>query len=636
LIFAKKHRYGEHNKNFPKDSVEYRVMSMRSLLVIVPALLSIARMDAQEATGSSETFGKCATTATKRIGCITNAQYESGQLMPDARLAGYQGPLIIKSSPRTKQFIPFATKTVSQRGQLSPTLKAHAEVNHPEGGALFPNHSDLAGKLNAMISTIKKTGAFVNNPQMKPPYPTTSGNTTPTELSHFVPLWRKVQYLILNDLYIYLTGIYTSFNLTQCWRPAPQTTGSGTTSTPSASDESPRVCDEITFLETEQKTALSKKSLIVSHLLNVIQDQMNFICSHHTPLMPKSFALKAGSSMLKHDYTSDPLFLLRNPAKAGFSGNTTTPAQRAALQEVVAEQQSYLKTIATILDFFNTYTNYLTKPDPKSSIPGTTAFVSIAQHVANTIQNNPYNKAIQEINNTNTGSAVFTNKNIAAAVTKASANQNMGALKGIAGNPQLQVSMEKVKKLRALKKSIKPINPPFFSYNNETIRALKVIPMTANKFPKNVQSIPLPENLVDAAKKKTPAKDFWGNTLGYPVAYMEDNKLFINIPQASATRNTIKGDDVILGGPYAQEIRPQPAWLNSYEGVIKMLRACLGDYTQLIGMDVLDGCTEAIICKALNKPCTAAVQQACTKQLQLVDNVQKQYHTHTQTAQQTG
>lgn len=69
-------------------------------------------------------------------------------------------------------------------------------------------------------------------------------------------------------------------------------------------------------------------------------------------------------------------------------------------------------------------------------------------------------------------------------------------------------------------------------------------------------------------------------------------RLFVNIP----TKDYI----------YEQELLPQPDWLNSQEGIIKMLQACLGDFSRLLdpafeNEEILDPCIQCIINKTAVK-----------------------------------
>ncbi|HVW99779.1 MAG TPA: hypothetical protein VHA52_05025, partial [Candidatus Babeliaceae bacterium] len=143
-------------------------------------------------------------------------------------------------------------------------------------------------------------------------------------------------------------------------------------------------------------------------------------------------------------------------------------------------------------------------------------------------------------------------------------------------------------------RNFSPINPPLFFYDKSTLQAVSLIPTLAQAIPHGVKSIQIPEHLLKAAQSGTKAKDKSGNALGYPIAYFgsPENQpdapattLFVNIPTASTL--------------YSQAVIAQPEWLNTQEGVLKVTRACLGDFSQLIGMGVFDPCIETIITKAL-------------------------------------
>jgi len=628
------------------------IMSSHYQILAQPTML--AECDPSETSPSglneanqSSCFGNCIVVNTipaARTACITKAQNISGHLTPDMYIS-MQVPPLIQASPHTKNMIPFAAHQTTHRGMISTTLRRHGVVYHPNGGTLFPKNGDIASQLDAVIAAIKTTDSYTNAPITPAPYPVQGPAST--EVSHFVPMWRKFQYLVLQDLYIYLTGVYTTFTLTQC------TTSTASTASGGASPlKGPSVCDEATFLTLQQETAIREKMIIVSHLLNIIQQQMHFICSHHVPLAPTNYSLKAGALMLKHDLSSDPLFLMRDFSKPFFDGDLKTDVQREAHGLLTASQSAYLKTIGTILKFFSTYTHELTKPDPNSAIAGATAFYPLAVTAAMSMADDPHNRAVQNIRNkTGGGSFSFKNAVVKNAVTKSVANplanlatltststqkpivnidqsnasaaksRLTSALGGIEGQAGLGASMARVEELRAL--STTPINPPLILYNDETLRAIKIIPATAARIPKGGKPVPPPAQILAAVANNVRAKDFMGNDLGYPIAFREDGKLFINIPQASLDQGA--GNTTMLGGPFAQEIIPQPTWLDSYDGVIRIVRACLGDFTQLVGMNICGACNEAIICRASGTPCAEGVTSACNQMLDEINAVHAKF-----------
>ena len=46
---------------------------------------------------------------------------------------------------------------------------------------------------------------------------------------------------------------------------------------------------------------------------------------------------------------------------------------------------------------------------------------------------------------------------------------------------------------------------------------------------------------------------------------------------------------------FEEQLIVQPDWLGSWDGVSKILRACFGDFSALIGLDILDPCMESLI-----------------------------------------
>ncbi len=536
------------------------------------------------------------------VNALTDYQYASAKITPD-------GTKLVKDSGITKNDIAYAGHLAGQRSQISLTLKGHAYVNHPSGSELFPSNGGLAGALDGVISAIKNAGHAVRTITTVDKTSTQPGatKTLSAEVSHFVPLFRKLQFMILNDLYVYLTAVYSAFSMTHV--------------------------NILDAGKAEATTAFNKKSLIVDHLLNVIQSQMFFICSHHQPLIPRHLGLKTGSLMLKHDATVDPLFLLKDLDSPFFPGDLATPDQKDAHAQAKMVQSTYLSTLKTIFNFFTTYTNYLTQPDPSSKFPGSNAFFSLAKQVAHVIDSHAFNVEAKKI--------AAGKGDVGKFVTNSSqAISTQFGLTFANANSMLPNTSSKINKLRALRAKTPAINPPLFSYNAESLRAFKVIPQAARELPANVQSVDWPSTLVAAATSSVKATTAppESTPLGYQVAYFTDASGNITTSQASAAHLFINLPTA--NGPYAQEVKRQPDWLNSSQGVISILRACLGDYSQLVGKGILQPCTEAIVCKTLGLSCPQIVGitlVTCAQQLNAVNQTQQQYISNAKLGtQQTG
>lgn len=125
---------------------------------------------------------------------------------------------------------------------------------------------------------------FPNNPALTTAY--NNFMNAMQDCPSFLPLFKKLHIVALHEIYIYLTGIYTSLNMTH-------------------------IDDLKTYILTEKKYALNKKTIIINHLINVIMAQLNQAIRALMPGMPEPYAIHSGMLCLQNDMVSDPnLFIL--------------------------------------------------------------------------------------------------------------------------------------------------------------------------------------------------------------------------------------------------------------------------------------------------------------------------------------
>ncbi len=179
--------------------------------------------------------------------------------------------------------------------------------NYPAGTLLFPDQSDLALKFDTMINAIKKD---------------------PTVIEFF----RKIQINVLYQLYNYLVKIYLNFNLTN--------PGCNQTTTEPTADVPAYLNDEATY-------ATTKKKLIMNHFINLVQAQFGSSIISYVPTTPPDMAVAFGSMFIANDQGID-LQAFRHP--------TTDP-------KMLATQTAQLEFLQKYIDFYQTYTSYLTKFD---------------------------------------------------------------------------------------------------------------------------------------------------------------------------------------------------------------------------------------------------------------------------------
>lgn len=136
------------------------------------------------------------------------------------------------------------------------------------------------------------------------------------------------------------------------------------------------------------------------------------------------------------------------------------------------------------------------------------------------------------------------------------------------------------------------MNPGMFFYHAESMRSIKFIPFTATTLPAKSKLIPWAPSIVNAAVKNLSMN-------GHPIAYFKDAS-----GKSTSDQSKAKGLYLLTetgSTLFEQELLAQPAWLNNKSGVIRILSACLGNFSALVGTGILDTTTEMVIEKSLGK-----------------------------------
>lgn len=352
---------------------------------------------------------------------------------------------------------------------------------------------------------------------------------------------------ILHELYTYLTNIYTTINLTHYGQYSDAymkyIEQYRNEPDPTSGIITWKVPPLNDYLAKEDTFALNKKALIINHLINIIEAQANKAILARFPALPQHLATRAGMTMMKYDYGAQ-LELLIDKQEIAFI-DAIAPGLDSTQQQAAGNVISSMRTnyIKGFAAYFNLFSQYTSLLENGSS--GINTFVSYATNISTAL----------------------------AKITPTISSQAS--------------AKDKIAELRAMQ----TINPPIFFYNDEAMRGIKLIPSIAQILPKNSQNIPLPQKIIDEAHARTKLP-----FINEPVAFYANdehgvNQLYINIPTAQ--------------GLFAQKLLPQPNWLNTTAGSIKMLRACLGDFTVLLddefkGEIILDPCLICIVASAAN------------------------------------
>lgn len=379
---------------------------------------------------------------------------------------------------------PAKTQQILAKGNFSVLPAKLAEfANYPAGAALFPGYADVATTFDAMVDLCK------------------------SKTSH-VALFRKIHINALCELYHHLMGIYVNFNLQQ----------GGI----SQSDDGTLHVDVPAFLQDEKKFDANKKTLIINHLINIIESQFNSSIRSYVPNIPQMYASSLGKTLIQNDYSSDLSILVTKQ---------TNP-------KLILHKKESLQALATYLKFFQTYTGYLQQKHPKKS-EYFTAFVDIAEGINQYLYGDVQSGA---------------DKN-AAAVAK--------------------------------------MNPPLFSFTYDDIRALKMIPFLVKNISASSQKVGWPEHLVQAANEGLMLQQ--ACEAPHPIAYFRTKSgIVVKNPNQDATSDLYicMRNGVNL---FEELLIAEPAWMNSWDGVVKIMRGCFGDFSALIGLNILDPCMESLI-----------------------------------------
>ena len=226
---------------------------------------------------------------------------------------------------RSSKFgLPRAAHDCIRSGNLS-VLRASPDSykNYPQGKELFPHHPELAAQFTSLIKS------FTTHPE-------------------FIKFFRKIHLNALNELYDHLMKVYSNFNLQHA----------GTTTV-----NNNLVIDVQSYMEDEAAAATSKKTLIINHLVNIIEAQFHGSIQAIIKGVPPLLATHIGKTVLQSDFSIDlSYFILEQES------------------EVLAQlQSSYLQLFGQYLTFFESYTQYLQVEH--ATLSGLTEFTTIAQNI---------------------------------------------------------------------------------------------------------------------------------------------------------------------------------------------------------------------------------------------------------------
>jgi hypothetical protein len=454
---------------------------------------------------------------------------------------------------------PLKAGSVSGSTSNLSLSRHHTKLNHPTSSSLFPSHPGLAPLFDDFMSQLETD-------------------------SSFIPRFSKLHFFILHEIYAYLVQIYTTLNLTH-------------------------VSTMSDLLASESKIdgmALNKKTMVIEHLFNLIEAQVNGFIQQKWPSLPQQIATTVGTMFTKADFGTQYTMMLRDVSDAAFSNATSVGyGNQIVKDELRNTQNRYLTTFGKYLAFNRAYTQDLNVrkkvTDPVTDVQIDSAlneFIDHAKRISTTIE------ALSQVN-----TAKVSNLSSNYTVQIAKANSYSAGIKNKTLNFDAMVAdMSAVcKPIVDVMRSIERINPPLFFYNESALRGITIIPHLAQLIPPQSKKVPWPQAIVcqaadpgskirtrplgvqpppkvDGRGCPTATGSIWTNTQnpnGLRVATFLTDK-GTQTYDVNAAKTLIVNIPTSRGGIYMQKIIPQPDWLNSSDGIIAMLRACLGDFSILL------------------------------------------------------
>lgn len=475
----------------------------------------------------------------------------------------------LKQTTGNKYDTKFPTKLFARSGGAG---LVYQKVHHPRASSL-----GLAANFDAFLNQI-------------------------TSQPQFLSFFQKLKVFVLHDIYIHLMKVYTNFNM-----------------------QHPKELAE--YISQEETYGLNKKTLVINHLVNVIEAQTNGLMLQMFPALQKATASWTGNFLMQHD-TSDLNMLILDEEK-----NFYLSAEDKQL--IGQSKQSFFTMLNQYFQFFNQYSALLDNQDPTT---GMNAMVAAARRIAKEIENftAPLRNAVAQAHGRKVRKTIKINAK----------DQKTPVDKSFEFNAKAQA-------VRDAKNNGTYLNPGIFFYDAETFRGIKLIPDLAIRIGAGkYQKVDWPSQIVADATKGTEAQYDVSAIIGvhqakgqgYPIAYFKDANgnpttaqtgatgLFVNMPNGTTSYTKYppgqQPQRQQMTSLHEQELLKEPGWLGTQEGILKLLKACLGDFSQILGMGILNPCNEAIILRAMNPDIsTDAIPgwQACQDYLNTIESTRKEY-----------
>ena len=129
------------------------------------------------------------------------------------------------------------------RPQTTSFTQQQIEIKVPSGSTIFPQQPTLATKFDSLMTAIQNK---------------VTKNEEEKNKTGFLIYFKKIHFTALHQLYEYLLSIYANFNMTH----------------PGVTEVNNKIIvDLLGFLDIQREKAINEKTLMVNHLMNLIESQ---------------------------------------------------------------------------------------------------------------------------------------------------------------------------------------------------------------------------------------------------------------------------------------------------------------------------------------------------------------------------
>lgn len=255
------------------------------------------------------------------LSCVILAEIPSFTTVKASMQAPFSSLLVDRE---TKYLVPQDAVQNFQEQKFSIFYEdADSFTRLPQGSVLFLHDASLAGQYDELIAL------FVQDPD-------------------FIVWCRKIHFNVLFALYNHLMKLFVTVNMHH----------------PGTVQDGQRVhVDVQDFLYTERAQAVTKKTLFISMLMEMLEIQFNSMVRTLLPDIQQYQATITGKTLIQADYGVDLSTLLTQDLQS----------------ESGAKIAQYKMWLQKYFAFFASYTNYITRVNDRT---GKNEFVSLAQFVA--------------------------------------------------------------------------------------------------------------------------------------------------------------------------------------------------------------------------------------------------------------